>query len=210
MQLIPAHKITGNDKASRYVRDFCTAFDTDPVKNVSTNMWLLNTGVHQFPVSVNEASGIQNNCYVVSPLAAFTDYAIEETHRINKPLITWPIMLLIKIFKTFLHSIQIDNIVQVNNWLLSTNIYPTDWKGEDTDIIVNLLRKKFPQSAIAFRSLNYATNRMLILKLKSANFEPVPTRQVYIFDGNDRSQKSFMFRHNYKIDSNLLKKVPMK
>lgn len=199
MKLIPADQATGTDKASTYVRHYA------PLPNLTTSLWLLDTGAHQFPVSVNTGKEAPGNTYVVSPQTAFIDYAIEETQRLQKRWLSIPLIFLIKGLGILLRSMQIDNLVQVNNWLLSTNLFPPDWQGEDIPAITQTIRTQFPDAGIVFRSLNAASNALLLQRFKQAGYLAIPSRQVYLFDGHDTSKDSFISRHNYQLDRALLK-----
>ena len=114
----------GDSHARQYVR---TCAGGALIGNVSTALALLDTGHHQFPVSINHGHDPVDNCYVVSPQTAYSGYAREELQRLKRPWLAWPLKLLTQGVDRLLSAAKVDRLVQVNNWLLSTNLYPADW-----------------------------------------------------------------------------------
>lgn len=209
MKIIFPNKLNSHEKAAIYLHDivFNRSFK---IKNLSANLALLDTGSHKFPLTINEgdevtASG-EINSYVVSPLAAYTNYALEELRRLDSLLPKWPLVLIIKVIRVLLKWAVIDRIVHINNWVLSTNIYPADWKAENIADITQLMLKEFPQHAIAFRSLNEMNNEDLTLRMSRSGYLIVPSRQVYLFDFSTEKSSQGSIPHNCKIDERLLKK----
>ncbi len=191
----------------RYIRDCIGAPGIEAIRNVETDMQLLDTGTHHFPVTINSGKESSENSYVVSPLAAYTGYARYELQLIENPWLRWTLRLLIDSIGTILEWAQIDRGVQVNNWLLSTNIYPSDWDGDDLPQITNLLTATYPDHAIGFRSINLFSNAVLFERFVSCGYIPIPSRQVYVFDGRDGVSSKFMAHHNTRIDAGLLDKT---
>jgi hypothetical protein len=207
MKILVATEINGEDKASRYCRGYVSGMIT----NLSTQLGLLDDGTYQLLCSVNTgddkpASGI--NSYVVSPVCAYTDYCLVEIKRLNKPWVTWPLVILVMLIRGWLRAAQIDRLVQINNWLLSTNIYPANISGLDVKTIRDKLIKSYPDFALVFRSLNQRTNQLLIDKLLEQDFISVPSRQVYFFDARQGEASVFQQRHNSKMDFRFLQKMP--
>jgi hypothetical protein len=170
-------------------------------------MKLLDTGRFIFPVSVNNGDEPANNSYVVSPLTTYTGYAVDELRRMDRPLVSWPANRIINFVGRRLKAARIDQLVQINNWLLSTNLYPCNWDGGDLAELKHFMIDSFPEHAIAFRSLNRFSNATLIDRLKSLKFVAIPSRQVYLFDARDGKKAEFLGRHNTRIDAKLLQKT---
>lgn len=191
-----------------YVRD-CMA--PGAIRNVHTTLRVLDTGRHLLPVSINHGHQHGNdpagNSYVVSPLTTYGAYADHEVRQLGYAALTWPLRLLVKATGCWLAAAQVDRVVHVNNWLLSTNLYPRDWDGADLPAITDLLRAAFPDHAIAWRSLNRHSNAALIDRLLALGYIAVPSRQVYLFDGR-ASQPAFLKHHNCRLDAALLRNTP--
>ncbi|WP_010176119.1 hypothetical protein [Pseudomonas sp. PAMC 25886] len=191
--------------ARRYVR---TCAGGALIGNVSTRMALLDTGTQQFPVSITEGLEPDGNCYVVSPQTAFSGYALEEIKRLGRPRLTWPLKVLTQGVQHMLRWARIDKLVQVNNWLLSTNLYPGDWDINELPAITALLQRTFPDHGFGFRSLNDFSNRPLRQRLENLGYLSIPTRQVYLFDGRAGAQAGFLNHHNTRLDATLLRRSP--
>jgi hypothetical protein len=210
MKLISCDEISAQDNTSRYCQDFVQAGENF-IHNLRTRLLLLDTGKIRFPCSVNhgnEKPPSAINSYVVSPICAYTDYCLVEIKRLNKPLMTWPLVMLVMLVRGWLNAAKIDRLVQINNWLLSTNIYPVDIADLDVKIIRDQLIKSHPDFALVFRSLNQRTNKTLMDKLIEQNFLTVPSRQVYFFDARQGEASAFQQRHNIKMDFRFLQKMP--
>ena len=195
----------GDSHARQYVR---TCAGGALIGNVSTALALLDTGHHQFPVSINHGHDPVDNCYVVSPQTAYSGYAREELQRLKRPWLAWPLKLLTQGVDRLLSAAKVDRLVQVNNWLLSTNLYPADWDGADLPAITELLRREFPDHGFGFRSLNDFSNLELRKRLQALGYLAIPSRQVYLFDGREGENSAFLRHHNTRLDATLLRRSP--
>lgn len=195
------------DRAVAYVRDCIAPNGTAAIRNVRTHMHLLDTGAHRFPVSVNSGERHAGLSYVVSPLSAYGGYAGSELERLKRPWLAWPLLRFVRASETVLNAARIDRLVQVNNWLLSTNLYPPQWFGEDLRDVTALVAERFPDHAFGFRSLNGFTNAEAIARFRRLGYVAIPSRQVYIFDARAGRRAPCLTRHNSKIDGALLGKT---
>ncbi|ROL73625.1 hypothetical protein BK634_02550 [Pseudomonas chlororaphis] len=191
--------------ARRYVQ---TCAGAKLIGNLSTGLALLDTGSQQFPVSITDGNEPADNCYVVSPLTAYSGYAREELKRLQRPWLTWPLKLLTQGVDRLLRAAKVDRLVQVNNWLLSTNLYPPDWTGDDLPAITELLKRDFPDHGFGFRSLNDFSNPGLRQRLQALGYLAIPSRQVYLFDGREGERAAFLRHHNTRLDATLLRRSP--
>ncbi|MDW3714291.1 MULTISPECIES: hypothetical protein [unclassified Pseudomonas] len=210
MRLLPAAELSGEPAADeslarKYVKA-CAGMTL--IGNVSAELALLDTGTQQFPVSITDGGEPDGNCYVVSPRTAYSGYAREEIRRLGKPWLTWPLTLLTLAVDRLLRLARVDRLVQVNNWLLSTNLYPAEWGTAELPAITALLREAFPDSGFGFRSLNDFSNREMRLCLESLGYLSIPSRQVYLFDGRAGGQAPFLRHHNTRMDATLLRRSP--
>jgi hypothetical protein len=211
VRLLEAAQLSGVDVNGRgasvaYVRDCIDALGPDAIRNVRTEMHVLDTGRHTFPVSVNAGGEDPENSYVVSPLTAYTGYARDELNRNDVGWLAPPLRLLTSVSGAWLGGARIYRLVQVNNWLLSTNLYPPDWDGDDLEAITALLVERWPDHTIAFRSLNGFSNPLLLQRLRTLGYIALPSRQVYMFDGRIGLDAPFRTRHNVQIDARLLRR----
>jgi len=188
-----------NRQALAYARHAAFA-----IGNVATRLRLLDTGDHLMPVSVNDSGERSDNSYVVSPLTAYTGYADYEIGQLGRPWLAAPLRHLIRGVGGWLERARIDRIVQVNNWLLSTNLYPCGWEGADLPAITRLLVDTYPDHAIGFRSLNRYSNANLIAQMEALGYLTIPSRQVYLFDGRDGPDAAYLRRRDSRKDARLL------
>lgn len=179
------------------------------ISNVTTELKAVEIDGRTFLTSINTQRAQQPiNAYVVSPVTAFGHYALDEIKRLQRPLVTWPLKLLVLACRSLLVSGRLDNVVNINNWLLSTNIYPESWQGEGALAAAEALAKTHSKKAVVFRSLNTRANGPLLNKLLAAGFIGVPSRQVYIFDFKC-DNRLLDARHNNRMDAKLLAKTPL-
>lgn len=174
------------------------------IGNVATRLRLLDTGEHLMPISVNDGGECADNSYVVSPLTAYTGYADYEIGQLGRPWLAEPLRYLVRGIGGWLAQARIDRIVQVNNWLLSTNLYPSGWDGGELPAITRNLVAAYPDHAIGFRSLNRHSNARLIEQLEALGYLIIPSRQVYLFDGRDGTGSAYLRRRDSRKDARLL------
>ncbi|WP_109480584.1 hypothetical protein [Paraburkholderia sp. C35] len=155
----------------------------DFVRNVDARVESVTLGGLPFPATIN---GIDSdNAWVCSPLTTYSKYALEETRRLLPGALAWPLCGVIGTVDRWLRRVGFDHAVSVNNWLLSTNLYPST-QGLDFPAMRDALKSRWPHHAIWFRSLNYVQHAEWLHELERAGFELIPTRQVYLFHDIDR------------------------
>jgi len=189
-----------------YERAFLTPLMKDGarphVANIETRMMLLRAGSIVMPVTINDRE--YDNSYVCSPYTAVISYPLEELGKLNSRALRGALKSLIHVMSPLVRGGGINRVVSVNNWLLSTNLYPA-WNGGHLDRLTELLVAQFPDKAIMFRSLNRATNDELYQAFAKAGYVLAPSRQVYLFDG---VRPDYLRRPNTRWDQKLLKNSP--
>ena len=171
--------------------------------NLRTGVELLQAGSYQMPITIND--GERGNSWICSPYTTYCDYAREELVRHVHPVIGAPLGLVCSAYGRVLRRASIDRAVALNNWLLSTNIYPALDQGQLNDL-VQRARMRWPHHALWFRSLNGNLNQDWIAALSALGFMMVPSRQVYLFD--DLRATSLRNR-DVKRDLRLLRETPL-
>lgn len=196
--------------SARYCRDYQQLSDKF-ITNIKADLYLW---LHQQQALVCSSNLSQPKTesalsYVVSPYCAYVDYCLVEIARIEKPWLTWPLVLLVKILGVWLRAARIDCCLQINNWLLSTNLYPYDLQQHDISLLRDQAIKQFPQQSLVFRSLNQRSNQQQIQWLKQLGFIAVPSRQVYFFDARAGDKSGFTTTHNFALDQQTLRKTSL-
>jgi hypothetical protein len=157
------------------------------VRNLTTQVDVIGTGAGSVPVTVNH--GEAANCWVCSPHTAYVRYSREELRRLAHPLLAAPLGALCGTLGGYLWRAEIDTAVAINNWTLSTNIYPVlnsrllgEWLEE--------ARHRWPLHAVWFRSLNDRYTPDWLAELAKLGCDLIPSRQVYLYDRIDLSTRA--------------------
>jgi len=149
------------------------------VGNLRTEVDAIETGGVRFPVTVNDAEA--DNAWICSPTTTYGRYAQEEILRLGRPWLTAPLRGLAGAAGWVLKRSRIDRAVAINNWLVSTNVYPA-LRDIALDRVIAEARERWPAHALWFRSLNVVHHAEWLHALRQRGFVLVPSRQVYLFD----------------------------
>jgi len=156
--------------------------------NVDTRLLLLETADAIMPVTLNDTQ--YDSSYVVSPFTHYVSYAIQELELLgSKPLellLTGLLHGLGMMFKL----VRINRTVQLNNWLLSTNLYPQGLTPETALAAAELVRASFPGHTLIFRSLCRTLHAPLLDALTRYGFRLVPSRQIYLWEPSRLTAKA--------------------
>lgn len=176
----------------------------DLIANLTTRVEVLEACGKTFPITLNDRTE-RGNCYICRPSAGYIDYGLDETrHFVSNPALRAALRGLIRACGPVLAASGLDQQVQVNNWLFSTNPVPALTLSDATSIRDTLVGR-YPDRAIVLRSLNRLADRDTIASLGQAGFILLPARQVYIFA--DRSTDPKLSR-NMKWDRKLMRATP--
>jgi hypothetical protein len=189
----------GSDKLRAYATGFARFGSRQLIANVRTRLLVLVDGGVALPLTVNESE--PDNSYVCSPYNTYVVYSRAELHLLHNPRLRAALVRVADVAGEGLQRARIDQMVVVNNWLLSTNLYPEGWLPEIHQL-TRLLTRSFPEHYICFRSLNGWTNGRLQKALFAAGYKPLGSRQVYAFD---RLADMWVLRSNVGHDRRLLR-----
>lgn len=169
------------------------------VKNVQTKIMVLKLGSVILPITLNEHE--YDNSYVCSPYSYYIGYPRELIEKINIPLVKKPLKGFLWCISKWFRLMQINKVIIVNNWLVSTNLYPKiePWQ---IDKIKLFLTHSFPTHSIIFRSINDVMHGPIVESLKHQRFKLIPNSQFFYTD--PRTTRLFESRL-YKSDLKLLK-----
>jgi hypothetical protein len=174
------------------------------VPNLHARIDTLATAAGDLPVSVHD--GRAGDAWVCSPRTTYADYAAEEGARY---LPAWAAPLSLRLIASLGGSLQwsgIDHAVSINNWLLSTNLYPALALVDPAALLQEAVAR-WPRHTVWFRSLNAHDNADWLAALQAAGCHLVTSRQVYLYDDVDLRA----CRHgNLKADLALLRKTPLR
>lgn len=187
-----------------YAREFLLPFMQNPtqlyISNVNTEMCCLLIDGHYLPVTINHAE--YENSYVASPYGVIL-YSQEELKQFRQHWLAPALSALLKGTGKLLKRWNINQVVTVNNWFLSSNLY-SPLSRDQIRASVDLLRESFPNHAILWRSLNTLCPDNLLSIFQNLPCRMIFTRQVYFFDPNQEERLSQKQRWNIKADGKLI------
>ncbi|WCE05691.1 hypothetical protein [Pseudoxanthomonas sp. JBR18] len=131
------------------------------------------------PVPAMVAAVGRGNAWVCSPRTTYADYAAEEARRLLPPWQARPLSMLCAGVGRLLDAARIDRAVSLNNWGLSTNLYPA-LDQLDLAGLIDEARTGWPDHALWFRSLNPVHDADWLTALRARGFLLVASRQVYL------------------------------
>ena len=150
------------------------------VSNLTTDMQLGQVGAFAVPMSVNH--GQSPTCYINCPSRAFLDYGREELDRLTGNLLLRGLGRgALSVFAPLVKATGMDRQVQLNNWLVATNILPPaspdDWLRTFETVQV-----AFPDHVPVLRSVNTRVHGHLLHAFEDAGLTLFPMRKIFLRD----------------------------
>lgn len=157
------------------------------IENLVTDLRAMRIAEHAYPVTINNR-GQRGNCYICNPVAAYIDYALEETRNFAAhPALRQAVRGVIRAAAPLVRASGLDHQVQINNWLFSTNPVPALDRPAAAALRDTLIQA-FPDRALVLRSLNDLADADTIAALRAEGFCLLPARQVYLYDGQEAAR----------------------
>ena len=154
--------------------------------NLDTICAFLRIGDLELPLTVNDTQW--GNSWVCSPFTHYVSYAQQEIAHASPAALAWPMNFWLRIVGRWLRRAEFNKVVMVNNWLMSTNPWPS-WSGERLLSAVCALRRQWPHHALVFRSLNERADGPLLQALRAVGARLIPSRQIWWFAPNSPTVK---------------------
>lgn len=166
--------------------------------NIDAEIQVLEADGQIFPLVLGNPRPQVKNSYVASPMSHYVDYSREELEieLSDYPLLRAPLRPMIDVLEAGFGALALEQVVLVNNWLLSTNLYPA-FETHRLEQITELLVEAYPQRPIVFRSVNTALNQRIFEQLCGLGYAPVFSRQVYILDP---AKGDYLRKDSYRRD----------
>jgi len=186
-----------------YARQYLLPMMDDPqkyIKNVyNTQLMIAKVDDVIIPITISDFH-IQNT-YTCSPYSHYVSYGgFEEVKHLNNPPVEALIKLIMRPAAWYFRSTELDKVVYVNNYLLSTNLYPSI-DVDQLEALSEALPKWFPDRVIVFRSVDTHKNPHVHEALQKNNYEMVLSRQVWYMDPVESSHT-----RQYKEDMRVLRR----
>jgi len=154
------------------------------IKNISAELSLIKVDTHFFPLLV--ASENYKDAYVCSPFGNYVLLALESLQSIRNPLLKKIGALGLYFLGKLIKATKINSVAYINHSLFSTDIQPDHLSLAQIEKIVSVLKAKYPNHSIIFRSLNSFGCPQLKEKLRICNFKFIASRLIYLTAANDR------------------------
>jgi hypothetical protein len=165
----------------------------------NTELMAVKVGETIIPITVSDFH--PDNTYTVSPYSHYVSYGgFEEVHRLENPPIEALIKFVMRPVAWYFRRTELDKVVYVNNWLLSTNLYPSV-NSDQLSALCEALPKWFPDRAIIFRSLDRIRSPHICDHLSAHDYDLVLSRQVWFME----PAEAMKFRQ-FKEDLRLIKR----
>lgn len=170
------------------------------MSNVETTVLLARIDDLVIPLTVNDAE--YDNAYVCSPYTHYVSYAKQELSMLQKPVLEKGLSALLSLIGWGMKQSQINKVVHVNNWLLSTNLYPA-MSGEQAECLLAVVQERYPEHVIVFRSLCSGLHPDLTARLTEVGCRLIPSRQIYLYQANDpnfgNSKSRWLLKRDYEL-----------
>ena len=164
----------------------------------NTQLVLAKVGNIIFPITLSDFH--PDNTYTVSPYSHYISYGgYEEVKHLNNPPVEALIRLLLYPVSWYFRAADLDKVAYVNNYLLSTNLYPSV-NSNHVSILSEALPRWFPDRVIVFRSVEARKNPHILDALKGINYDLVLSRQVWFMDPAES-----VISRGYKEDRRVLR-----
>jgi len=188
------------DYARRYLLPLMMDGAQKYIRNVfNTQLMLAKVGDVIIPITLSDFH--PNNTYTVSPYSHYISYGgFEEVKHLNNPPVEALIKLLMVPIAWYFRKAELDKVAYVNNYLLSTNLYPSV-NSDQLSALSEALPRWFPDRVIVFRSVDEKKNPHIADILKEKDYELVLSRQVWYMDAEEASRT-----RQYKEDVRVLRK----
>lgn len=150
------------------------------IGNLETRMQLASLGSVNIPVSLND--GTRPTCYINCPSRAFLDYGAEELDRLtSNPFARLGGRGVLALARPLVRATGLDRQVQLNNWLVATNILP-DAPPRAWLETFEALAAANPGAIPVLRSVNRRAHGPLLDALAEAGLTLLPLRKIFLRD----------------------------
>lgn len=148
------------------------------IDNIDVEFRVLKVGEHALPLVLSDND--YKNSYVCSPYGHYIELALESLLNLKNSSLRYAAKKILVNLGKILKRGKINQIIYVNHWLFSTDLYPNELTPDQVSAAASFLKLKFPNHAIAFRSINAKTSPKLKKDLTQCGFKFIASRQVYI------------------------------
>lgn len=195
------------ERAFGTLRDPSTGL-TRGITNASAKLQSVRVDGHFMPLTLPDqpdrefARSIQRSkqqTYLVSPFGHYIGFAQDELGELHSPRLEALLRPFISVLGRVLKWGEIDQVMLVNNALISTNLHP-NISSAGLGQMTHQLRIEHPQLAIGWRNV-HGRDSDFPEKLRNAGYRLIPARSILFVPTADRG---FARRRDYRRDLRLL------
>ncbi|WP_175638968.1 hypothetical protein [Metabacillus schmidteae] len=150
------------------------------MRNVKTDLFLIEIDDLLLPLTVNNKEF--NNSYVTSPYTHYISYAKEELWELKNPILEKIFSPMIDILGGLLRNSNVNKVVIVNNWLLSTNLMGPLLTKSQLERLTRFITSTFPHYTILFRSMTELLHHQFLETMDHVGYQKIMSRAIYLFD----------------------------
>ncbi|GAT73193.1 hypothetical protein [Microbacterium hydrocarbonoxydans] len=133
------------------------------------------------PLFVPDARSRDNTAYTSSMYAHYVSYARAELRELRSAMTQRLAALALLPVAALLRVARIDDAVYINNWLLSTNLYPA-LAPEAVAAVTAAVAARFPGRYVVWNSINEHTTGALHTRMRELGYLTLFSRSVWIQD----------------------------
>ncbi len=195
----PATQGPGEPCASAFVSQFAGRAIAALIANVAADVTLVRHAGFDLPVVITD--GDWGGSYVAAPHSAYVLYPRAELDMVDLGRMRVPARILIGLADRLFRKLRINHTVQIDNWLLSTNLHGR-WTGAGVGQLRAELARRHPDHFIVVRSVDPWSCPELLDNLRRDGWLLLPSRQIWVTDDMERDWAS---RNNVKNDRRKLR-----
>ena len=193
-----------NTENGEFAKNYLTPFILNGVNhyisNIKTNFQVLVWDQLVLPISINETD--YDNSYVCSPYSFFISYACQSLDVVDQKWLKKPIAFGIDNLGKLLTKCGFNQVVTVNNWFFSTNLYPP-LNQKQIHKVTQFLKSQFPYHTIIFPTIDPKIHSECYEALKANQFQLIAHRPILFID--HKTQEKLLESRIFKSDQKLLK-----
>jgi len=181
---LPFPQTEDGDYARRYLLPMVMDGAQKYIRNAhNTEVTLAKVDDVILPITLSDFH--PDNTYTVSPYSHYISYGgYDEVKHLNNPFVEALIKLLLFPVAKFFRAADFDRVAYVNNYLLSTNLYPSVNSNQLSALSEALIRW-FPDRAIVFRSVDQKKNPHIYQTLEGLGYDMALSRQVWFMEPDE-------------------------
>ena len=172
----------GLECGSSFDRALCGESPTLLAENADVRGGLLMWPDLTVPFTLSDGPTPAPASYVFSPVSHYIHYSLEEVNRTHGKVARLTARAGLGCLQSLLAMSGADRVLQLNSWLVSTNLHPTMLLARLNQAVEACVRA-FPDHLIMLRNVHEFGGSQGINSVCAAGFKPVASRKIYFFDG---------------------------